>query len=76
MNNKTDRTKLFKGIKTLILALLSLFLGPTLMHLTLSDKDNSLYIPLLIIACLICILAIFLIFIGIKTIMSSMFNKS
>lgn len=76
MTNKTDRTKLFKGIKTLIFALLSLFMGPTLMHMALSDKENSLYIPLLIVACLICAMAVFLLFTGIKIIMSSLFNKS
>ncbi len=76
MSNKTDRTKLFKGIKTLIFALLSLFMGPTLMHMALSDKENSLYMPLLVIACLICAMAVFLIFKGIKIIMASLFNKS
>lgn len=73
--NKTDKTILFKGIKLLIFALLSLFMGPILMTLALSDKENSLYIPLLIVSILICVMAVFLIFKGIKTIMSSMFKK-
>ncbi|GAA4302639.1 DUF6095 family protein [Aestuariibaculum suncheonense] len=73
--NRTDKHVLFKGIKLLAFALLSLFMGPILMHLALSDKENSLYVPLLIIACLICVMAVFLIFKGIKIIMSSMFKK-
>ncbi|WP_372755195.1 DUF6095 family protein [Mariniflexile sp.] len=73
--NRTDKTILFKGVKLLAFALLSLFMGPILMTLALSDKENSLYIPLLIVATLICVMAVFLIFKGIKTIMSSMFKK-
>ncbi|MFI1743462.1 DUF6095 family protein [Thalassobellus sediminis] len=72
---KTDKVLLFKGIKLLIFAALSLFMGPTLMTMALSDKENSLYIPLLIVACLICAMAVFLIFKGIQIIMQSIFNK-
>ncbi|MFI1773220.1 DUF6095 family protein [Thalassobellus citreus] len=72
---KTDKFLLFKGVKLLAFAALSLFMGPTLMHFALSDKENSLYFPLLIVACLICAMAVFLIFKGIKIIMASMFNK-
>jgi len=73
---KTDKTLLFKGVKTLAFALMSLFLGPILMTFALGDKENKLYIPLLIIACLVCAFAIFLIFKGIRTIMNSMFKKN
>lgn len=74
-NNKTDRTLLIKGIKTLAFAILSLFLGPIMLSKAFSDKENSLYIPTLIVGCLISGFAVILIFKGIKTIMSSMFNK-
>lgn len=73
---RTDKTILIKGIKTLVFALLSLFIGPILMTMALGDKENSLYIPLLIIACLICAMAVFLIFKGIRIIMNSMFKKN
>lgn len=73
---KTDRTILFKGIKTLVFALLSLFMGPTLLHIALSNKEKPLYIPLLIIGCLISAFAVFLIFKGLKTILDSMFKKN
>ncbi|AJR04588.1 DUF6095 family protein [Siansivirga zeaxanthinifaciens] len=72
---KTDKIILFRGIKLLVFAALSLFMGPTLMTMAMSDKENSLYIPLLIVSCLICVFAVFLIFKGIRTIMSSMFKK-
>ncbi len=74
-NNKTDRTILIKGIKTLAFAVLSLFLGPIMLSKAFSDKENSLYIPTLIVGCLISAFAVILIFKGIKIIMSSMFEN-
>ena len=74
-NKNTDKTLLIKGVKTLAFALLSLFLGPIILSNALSDKENSLYIPTLIIGCLISAFAVILIFRGIKIIMSSMFKK-
>ncbi|XCF05749.1 DUF6095 family protein [Tamlana crocina] len=75
MDNKTDKVVLFKGIKILIFAVLSLFIGPILLTFAFSQPENSLYIPLLIVGCLICAMAVFLIFKGIKIIMSSMFKN-
>ncbi|MFL1013524.1 DUF6095 family protein [Flavisericum labens] len=75
MENKTDKVILFKGIKTLIFAVLSLFIGPILLTFAFSQPENSLYIPLLIVGCLICAMAVFLIFKGIRLIMSSMFKN-
>ncbi|WP_027137242.1 DUF6095 family protein [Gaetbulibacter saemankumensis] len=74
-NNRTDKKILFKGIKTLVFSLLSMFMGPILMSLALANKEKPLYIPLLIVACLICAMAVFLLFKGIKTILASMFKN-
>lgn len=73
--SKTDKNILFKGIKTLIFAIISLFMGPILLSIAFSNKEKPLYIPILILGCLISTLAIFLMFKGIKTIMDSMFRK-
>lgn len=54
---------------------MSLFIGPILLTFAFSQPENSLYIPLLIVGCLICAMAVFLIFKGIKIIMSSMFKN-
>ncbi|WP_298498011.1 DUF6095 family protein [uncultured Algibacter sp.] len=74
-DNKTDKIMLFQGVKTLIFAALSLLMGPVLLSFAFSKPDDKLYIPLLIIGCLICAFAIFLIFKGIRLIMNSMFKK-
>ncbi|MEL0457554.1 DUF6095 family protein [Flavobacteriaceae bacterium SZ-1-7] len=75
MENKTDKVILFKGIKTLIFAVLSLFIGPIMLSFAFSQPENSLYTPMLIVGCLICAMAVFLIFKGIRLIMSSMFKN-
>ena len=75
MSNKTDRDRLFKGIKTLIFALLSLLMGPIMLSVAFSNKEKPLYIPILIVGCLISAMAIYLLFKGINTIMNSMFKK-
>lgn len=73
--NRTDKTLLFKGIKTLVFAALSLFMGPSLMHFAYQNDDKPLYIPLLVVACIICVMAVLLIFRGVNTIMKSIFKK-
>ncbi|WP_365940482.1 DUF6095 family protein [Winogradskyella sp.] len=74
-NNKTDKDILTKGLKQMGICLILMFVGPTLLHLTLDNKDKSLYIPLLILSILLCILAISFLFIGINTILNSIFKK-
>lgn len=70
----TNKDKLFKGIKFLAGALPLFFLGPTIMYSAFSNQDKPLYWPVLIFSFLVCAGAMFLMFRGIKTIMSSMFD--
>ena len=71
---RTDRDVLAKGLKTMGLSLMCMFLGPTLLYVAFSNPEKPLYIPILIVSILICILAIFFAFKGIKTILDSMFK--
>ena len=74
-NNRTDKNILVKGLKTMGFSLGCMFLGPALLHTALSNKEKPLYIPILIVAILICSLAIYFAFKGINTILNSMFKK-
>ncbi|WP_138433661.1 DUF6095 family protein [Winogradskyella algicola] len=74
-NNKTDKELLIKGIKRLVICLFLMFLGPTLLHIAFSNNDKPLYYPILIVAILICITAIGMLYIGLNTIIDSIFNK-
>jgi hypothetical protein len=71
----TNKTKLVSGLKTMLLSLVCMFIGPTGIYLALSNKDKSTYILILIIAFIISGLAIYFAFKGIKTILDSMFKK-
>jgi hypothetical protein len=73
--NKTDKVILTKGLKQMGVCLLLMFAGPTLLHIALSNDEKPLYIPLLIVALLLCISAIAFLFIGINTILNSIFKK-
>lgn len=72
---KTDRDILTKGIKQMLICLFLMFSGPSLLHLALNNDDKPLFIPLLIVAIIFCIGAIAFLFIGINTILNSMFKK-
>ncbi|WP_241695484.1 DUF6095 family protein [Winogradskyella litoriviva] len=74
-NNRTNKEVLTKGLKQLLLCLIFMFLGPAILHLAFSNQNKPLYIALLILAILLCILAIGLLVVGINTIMNSMFNN-
>lgn len=73
--HKTDKNILVKGLKTMGFSLGCMFLGPTLLHIAFSNKEKPLYIPILIVAILICSLAVYFAFKGINTILNSMFKK-
>ncbi|AUS07191.1 DUF6095 family protein [Pseudotamlana carrageenivorans] len=72
---RTDKTVLFKGVKILIFAALSLFMGPILLSFAYSKPESPYYLPLLIVGCAVCAMAVFMVFKGLKTIMDSMFKK-
>ena len=73
--SRTDRVILVNGLKKMGVALVCMFLGPTMVYMAFSNKEKPLYIPILILGIIICITAIAFAFKGINTIMNSMFNK-
>ena len=72
----TDKKILSKGIKYLGWALPMFFIGPVVIHSSFKNQENPFYIPVLTLGSIICILAIFFTFKGIKTVMKSMFNNN
>ena len=59
----------------MVVSLIFMFLGPTLLYVAFSNQEKPLYIPILIIALVICTLAIFFAFKGISIILDSIFKK-
>jgi len=73
--NNTDKDLLSKGIKQMLLCVVLMFSGPTMLHFVLKNDNKSFFTILLIISIILCISAIILMFIGINTILNSMFKK-
>ena len=74
-NNRTDKTVLLKGLKQMSVCLVLMFIGPSIFRVAVINDTKSLYIPLLILAILVCIAAIFFLYKGINTILDSIFKK-
>ncbi|WP_299229509.1 DUF6095 family protein [uncultured Psychroserpens sp.] len=73
---KTNKELLVKGIKTMGIALVLMFIGPSLVYVALSNKEKPLFIPLIIISIILCFLAIYFSFKGLQKIMDSIFKSS
>ncbi|MCH8534872.1 MAG: DUF6095 family protein [Flavobacteriaceae bacterium] len=77
MSNKqphTNKEKLFKGIRLLAFSLPLIFIGPAVLFSAFNNQDKFLFIPILILALVILFLAMWLIFLGIKNIVSGFFD--
>jgi hypothetical protein len=70
----TDKTILAKGIKYLSGALPLLFLGPMIINSAFKNENHLLYPYILALGIIIAIVAMFLIFKGIITMVKSMFD--
>ncbi len=71
---RTNKDVLVKGLKTMGISLVLMFLGPSLIYVALSNSEKPLYIPILILSFILCILAIYFAFKGLKIIMDSIFK--
>lgn len=72
---RTNKNLLVKGMKTMGISLVLMFVGPTIIYLTLSNKEKPLFILLLILGIIGCSFAVYFAFKGINTILDSMFKK-
>ena len=70
----TNKELLSKSIKYLAWALPLLFIGPSLIYNAFINKQNVWHYLVLGIGIAICIGAVYLMFLGLKTMMRSLFN--
>jgi putative Mn2+ efflux pump MntP len=70
----TNKELLSKGIKYLAGALPLLFIGPSLIYNAFMNQQNVWHYLVLAIGITSCIAGMFLIFLGLKTIMKSLFS--
>jgi hypothetical protein len=71
----TNKDLLSKGIKYITISLPCLFIGPAVIHFGFINKLQPLYYLILAIGIGTCITAMVLLFLGLNTIMKSLFNK-
>ncbi|WP_158729082.1 MULTISPECIES: DUF6095 family protein [unclassified Flavobacterium] len=70
----TNRELLSKGIRYLAGALPLLFLGPVIIHNAFMNKQNIWHYLVLSVGVIVCFIAMYLMYVGLKTIMKSLFN--
>ena len=70
----TDKRILMKGIKYMSGALPLFFIGPVIIHSSFKNQHNPFFIPVLAGGVIFCFTGIFLMFLGLRTIMKSMFD--
>lgn len=71
----TDKKILQKGILYLSIAMPLLFLGPVVIHSSFKNQEHPYYFVVLAFGILACLGAILMLFLGIRKIMNSLFNK-
>ncbi|HEY4618287.1 MAG TPA: DUF6095 family protein [Flavobacterium sp.] len=70
----TNKNILSKGIKYLSGALPLMFIGPSLIYNAFMNKQNVWHYLVLAIGIIACLGAMYLMYLGLKTIMKSLFN--
>lgn len=71
----TDRNLLSKGIKYLVYAIPLIFIGPSVIYNAFMNKHTDWHYLVLAVGCIMCLGAMFMIFLGIKTITDSLFDS-
>ena len=71
---RTNKPLFVKGLKTMGVTLVTIFIGPVLLHIGLANDEKSLYIPLVIVGVLVSGLSIYLGFKGVRIILDSIFK--
>jgi hypothetical protein len=70
----TNKELLSKGIKYLSGALPLMFIGPAVIYNAFMNQQNVWHYLVLAVGIIACLSSIFLMFLGLKTIMKSLFN--
>jgi hypothetical protein len=70
----TNKELLSKGVKYLAWALPLLFIGPSFIYNAFINKENTWHYLVLGIGIMICLGSVYLIVLGLKTMMRSLFN--
>jgi uncharacterized membrane protein YfcA len=70
----TKKEQLGKGIRLMFGSLPLMFIGPSVIYNAFMNKHTNWHYLVLAIGCILCILAVFLAFKGIKTLTDALFD--
>jgi hypothetical protein len=70
-----DKEIMNRGIKYAVWALPLFFIGPTVINSSFKNQQHTLFIPILGLGIIISVLAVVLLFMGLKTIVKSLFDQ-
>lgn len=71
----TNKKILIKGLSYLGWAFPLFFIGPVVIHSSFKNEGHPLFIPVLGVGIILCLSAILLMFLALKTIMKSLFEN-
>jgi hypothetical protein len=69
-----NKELLFKGIKYAVGAIPIMFIGPSVIHNAFMNKHTNWHYLVLAIGIILCVLAVFLMYKGIQTMVKSLFD--
>lgn len=70
----TDKKIVLQGIRFLAIAMPLLFIGPVIIHSSFKNQNHPWYYAVLSLGILFCVLAMYFMFRGIKTVVKGLFN--
>ena len=71
----SNKKVLNRGIRYLAMALPMLFIGPVIIHSSFKNQNNPMFYPVLGFGILVCLTAMWFMFLGLRTVTNSIFDK-
>ena len=72
---KTNKDLILKGIRFLVYTVALMFTAPFVLYQAFKNQGHQLYIPVLILGCILALGAIIMGFVSVKTIVDAFFGK-
>jgi len=72
---RTNRDLFIKGVRFLSYTVILMFLAPVVVWQAFKNQEHALYIPVLVVGCILGIAAIAMGFVSIKTMVDALFGK-
>ena len=69
-----NKVKIYKGLQKVLIAILLMFIGPIIIYSSFKNESHFMYYPVLIFGCLLCLFSMYLFFMGLRTLVSGLFN--